>query len=340
MASILVLGGTRDIGHVTVLRMLQDGHRVTVLNRGHTPDELPAEVVRIRADRSRLGALTAAVNGNEFDLVLDTTTYDATNATRAVEAFSGRARRYVFVSTGQVYLVRAAIERPFHEADFDGPLIAEPEPGSSDHDNWRYGVEKRDAEGVFGSAWNDSGFPVTTLRLPIVASQRDPAGRVQAYVARLLDRSALIVPSDEGLRLRHVYVEDVALLISSLVSNDIGIGAAVNLSSGESLTLRQFIALLAQIVASESRIAEADRRLLEARALLPGCSPFSTRWMSELDNRRSLEVFGPAGLRYTAPDTYLEEIAADYASRWRAQGLVPHGYEQRAREIELLPGLT
>ena len=340
MASILVLGGTRDIGHVTVLRLLHEGHQVTVLNRGHTADELPPEVVRIRADRSRPGALIAAVSAQEFDLVFDTTTYDATNAMRAVEAFSGRTRRYVFISTGQVYLVRVAVERPFREMDYDGPLIAEPEPGSSDHDNWRYGVEKRDAEEVFGTAWGESSFPVTTLRLPVVASERDPAGRVQAYVARLLDGSPLIVPSDEGLRLRHVYVEDVAALVSSLIGNDVGVGAAVNVSSGESLTLRQFISSLARIVGSEARIMEVDRGLLAARALLPECSPFSTRWMSELDNSRSLEVFGAVGLRYTSPDTYLKRIAADYVSRWRAQGLVPHGYEQRTRELELLPGFT
>ena len=41
MAEILILGGTRNLGHVTALALLEAGHNVTVMNRGITPDELP-----------------------------------------------------------------------------------------------------------------------------------------------------------------------------------------------------------------------------------------------------------------------------------------------------------
>jgi nucleoside-diphosphate-sugar epimerase len=333
MASTLILGGTRDIGHAAALELLAAGHQVTVLNRGHTADELPPEVERLRADRTHRGSMRSVIGDRKFDLVLDTTTYDGPDADEAVETFAGAVGRYVFISTGQVYLVRAGVERPFREEDYDGPLAHEPEQGTADHDSWLYGVHKRDAEEAFGTAWSDSRFPVTTLRIPIVASERDPAGRVQAYAARILDGGPLVIPSDPGLPLRHVYVRDVARLVAALAGREEGIGEAVNISSGESLSLREFLAVLADAFDAELHVAPVDRSVLAARALLPDCSPFSSPWMSMLDNRRGLRMFAPAGIRYTPPAEYLRLIAADYLARWRPGGLVPGGYEQRPREL-------
>ena len=49
---ILIIGGTRNIGHLLALELLRQGHQITVFNRGKTTDELPAAVRRLRGDRS------------------------------------------------------------------------------------------------------------------------------------------------------------------------------------------------------------------------------------------------------------------------------------------------
>ena len=206
MADVLILGGTRNLGHVTALAMLEAGHNVAAMNRGVTPDELPPEVERLRGDRSDSGGMRRAIQDRDFDLVLDTTTYTGADARSAIEIFGGRVGRYVFISTGQVYLVREGISRPFREDSYDGSVIAEPARDSEDYDAWAYGAWKRDAEDEFSAAFSREGFPVTTLRLPMVASERDHYGRMQAYVARLLDGNAILVPDEPGLPLRHVYV--------------------------------------------------------------------------------------------------------------------------------------
>ena len=52
---MLVLGGSRFIG-LHLVRLLHDqGHEVSVLNRGQTEVELPAGVKRLRADRTNAG---------------------------------------------------------------------------------------------------------------------------------------------------------------------------------------------------------------------------------------------------------------------------------------------
>ena len=66
---ILVIGGTRNIGHYLTLALLEQGHRVTILNRGVTPDSLPESVERLRADRSDAVQLQLALGGRDFDVV-------------------------------------------------------------------------------------------------------------------------------------------------------------------------------------------------------------------------------------------------------------------------------
>jgi len=49
--NILVLGGTQFVGRQVVEALLAAGHRVSTLNRGIRPDELPSDVERLRGDR-------------------------------------------------------------------------------------------------------------------------------------------------------------------------------------------------------------------------------------------------------------------------------------------------
>lgn len=329
--SVLILGGTGDIGHFSALALLEAAHQVTVLNRGVTADALPPDVERLRADRSDATSLQAALAGRDFDLVLDTTTYNGDDARQAVELFAGRTGRYVFISSGQVYLVRDGATRPFREEDYSGPVIAAPPHDSPDYESWLYGVEKREAEDVFAAAWTARRFPVTTLRLPMVASERDRRGRVQAYIARILDGGPLLIPDQPGLPVRHVYVRDVADIVAALVSSPNGIGRAYNVSWGESMQLEEFITLLASLMDRLARVARVSQAELERHGLLPGCSPFSGKWMSELDSAgRGHEL---PRISYTAPDEYLSRLSGDYMQRWQANGLVPAGYARRAAEI-------
>jgi len=337
MADILILGGTRNLGHVTALSLIEAGHDVSVLNRGQTHDELPPEVTRLRANRGDDAQMKSALGSRTFDLVLDNTTYTEADAIQAVKLFSGRTGRYVFVSSGQVYLVRENVPRPFRESDYTGPVMPEPSPGSADHASWLYGIDKRVAEAVFDFAHAETSFPVTVFRLPMVASERDHYGRIQGYIARLTDGGPLLFPDEEGLPLRHVYATDVARLVTSLVGSSAGVGEAFNISYGESLSLEAFIELLASATGSSARMLRVDRRSLEESGLLPACSPFSGRWMSELDNSRSLDVFG--GLSYTAPPEYLPGIVEDYVERWAPRSRIPDGYAQRERELAFAAAL-
>lgn len=330
----LVIGGTRNIGPALVDALLAAGDTVTVLNRGVTPDDLPAAVERLRADRSDAEALGRALGrapgGRDFDLVVDTTLYTGPDARLVAELLDGRAGHYVWLSTGQVYLVREGIARPFREADYAGPVMPEPPRDGPDHADWTYGVEKRAAEDALAEAWAARRFPATSLRLPMINSERDHYQRLFNYLARLDDGGPILVPDRPAYALRHVYGGDVVRAVLRVAATGWGRGDAVNVSQDETLSLDDFLALLGRIAGREVRTVRVPREALEARGLLPACSPFSGRWMSELDNRRSREELG---LAYTPLAVYLERLVAHHRARDPRER--PAGYARRAEELAL-----
>jgi len=300
-----VVGGTRNLGHDLVLALRAAGHRVVVVNRGHTPDELPRDVERRVADRTEPAALSAAFSGLAPDAVVDTTLYTGAEAAAVVRLLAGRVGRYVWLSSGQVYLVRPGLPRPFREDDYDGPVMPEPARDGPDWRDWRYGVEKRAAEDVFRAAWTAERFPVTTLRLPMVNSRRDHFRRLARYVRRLRDGGPILVPDEPGHRLRHVDGDDVVAAVLDLLASGRGAGRDYNLSQDETVTLDEFLATVAAFVGVPLRTHAVPRRRLVESGLLLACSPFSDPWMSELDNRRSRTELD---LRYTPLATTLERL--------------------------------
>ncbi|HWS18071.1 MAG TPA: SDR family oxidoreductase [Candidatus Elarobacter sp.] len=326
----LIIGGTRNLGPSIVHALLQRGYEVAVFNRGQTRDDLPEEVERLRGDRTDPEQMKRALGGREFDLVIDTTLYTGAEAQAAVELFAESVGRYIFLSTGQVYLVRIGVERPYKEEDYSGPVMAEPPKSDvSEYENWRYGFHKRAAEDVFARAWTERKFPFTSLRLPMVNSERDHYDRIYGYFLRIQDGGPVLIPEEDGAPVRHVYGEDVVQAIVRLAENDFGKGCAYNIGQDETLSLKQFLESLAEIMHCPVKIVRVPREELDREGLLPHCSPFSGKWMSSLDNARSKKELG---MRYTPVSTYVKKLVS-YFQAVRLHTV--EGYAQRAREVEL-----
>ena len=329
--NILVIGGTRNLGHYLVHSLVQAGHTVSVLNRGKTRDELPEAVERLRADRTVPAQLEAALGARTWDVVVDNALYNGREAETIAHLLEGRVGHYIFASTGQVYLVREGAQRPFTEDDYDGRLMPPPKPSTYSYEEWSYGVEKRQAEDALTAAWEASGFPLTILRLPMVNGERDHFNRLNNYILRLKDGGPILLPSTPNFPLRHVYSGDVVEAILTLIDTGLGKGRAYNVSKDETLSLDEFLSLLGAIVGAQPNIVRIKRDLLEANGFLPDCSPFSDRWMSELDNRRGKAELG---LDYTPVRAYLERIVAHFNAHQP-----PHPVSYRRRHAERLLAL-
>lgn len=326
---VLVIGGTRNLGHLLVLELLARGHQVTILNRGKTRDELPESVERLRADRTDAAKMASVLASRNFDAVVDTALFKGEEAESIARILKGKVGHYIFVSSGQVYLVRegSGVSRPFTEAQYEGRVMPAPKPDTFVYEEWLYGMNKRDAEDKFQAAYDNEKFPVTTMRLPMINSERDHFGRLYSYVLRIRDTAPILVPSTPNHPLRHVYGYDVVKGMLHLIESGTGIGKAYNYSQDETVSLDEFLGIIGEVMNIEPKIARVQRDLLDANGFVPDSSPFSERWMSELDNTISKQELG---MTYTPLREYLKNIVKHYLEYPLP---VPVGYKRRRAEI-------
>lgn len=320
---VLVIGGNRFMGVSLVWRLLFAGHRVTVLNRGNLPDPFGDRVERVQVDRTT-DAFDAALAGRAFDRVVDLAGFTGDDVTRTLRVLGPRLGHYLFVSTGQVYLVREGCPRPAREDDYDGAVMAAP-PSPADHDDWAYGVGKRAAEDALAA----SAVPSTRVRIPMVNGERDPKRRLESYLWRMLDGGPLLVPGADAIA-RHVYRGAVVEALAQMVATPPPAGA-YNLAQREQPTVRELLERLGATVGARPRIVPVPAAALTAAGLTAReVSPLSTAWMSHLDPGRAVDELGFA---HPPLDAYLAAITAELLTGWR--GAPPPGYERRSVELRL-----
>ncbi len=324
---VLIIGGTRNMGFYLSQRLAQAGSDLTLLNRGITKDELPLSIHRLHADRSDHKQMRRALLAKSFDVVIDFVMYRGDEARTVLELFRDNVEHYIFLSTGQVYLVREGLQRPFREEDYNGRTMPAPKKNSYAYEEWRYGIDKRDVEDQLIAAWEQHRFPATILRLPMVNSARDPYNRLFNYYLRLRDGGVILVPETPNYALNHVYALDVVDIIEQLIETGQGRGRAYNIAQDERVSHAEFLAILAEIMGTKAHSHLAKRSELVAGGFMPDCSPFSERWMSDLDNSRSKAELG---VRYTPLRDYLREIVAYFDTHAIAPPLT---YRRRQAEL-------
>jgi nucleoside-diphosphate-sugar epimerase len=325
---VLLVGGGGFIGSRVAAALVAAGHTVSVLSRGHAP--LPPGCESVVADRGDAGSIAHALEGRRFDLTVDFHAMDAADVERLLTVPYAALGRYVMISSGQVYLVAQGTEPPFREDDAERPVIAEPEPGSPDHDQWQYGVGKRRAEHTLAALHATHGVRAVALRLPIVHGEADPSLRLWAWLERLLDGGPILLP-DGGVRaIRHVDVLDVGRAIAWLAAHEPPRMMAYNLSPSESMTLRELLERMAKLAGVTPRFVEVPWSELHAAGLDERELPYAGRWASVLDPAR---MAGEWGFVATRIDDWLPRIARWYLEH-RPTASHP-GYAKRALEREL-----
>lgn len=327
---VLIIGGTRNMGYKLATLLHDAEYDLTVLNRGISKDTLPEGVHRLRADRTDPQQMKRALLAKKFDTVIDFVLHTRREAETTVQLLRDSVGQYVFLSSGQVYLVRENITRPYREADYHGRLLPPPKANTHAANEYDYGMNKRGAEDTLFDAHEAHGFPATVLRLPMVNSEYDPLKRLYSYYLRLMDGGPLLIPETPNYPLRHVYSGDVVRLLKQLIDTGQGIGSAYNVSQDETVSIDEFLALLGEIVGVEPKLVRFKRSQLEANGFLPDASPFSERWMSELDNTLSKQELDAT---YTPLADYLRTIVEYFDAKKPAP---PLGYKRRHVEIQMV----
>jgi len=323
--NILILGGTRFFGYHIARRLVEDGHAVTLFNRGQTGDDLGDRVQRIRGDRYDYNRFYGQLRGKTFDAVVDMLAFKAEDSQAAVRTFEGHVGHFIHISTGSVYVVTKDFPCPLREEDFNRELCP---PPKRDAEMWLYGYHKRKCEEVLREAFQGMTFPVMILRLPIVIGERDHTLRAYSYFLRLGDGSPVILP-DGGMNVfTHIYQGDIVKTVAANLMNRASFGQAYNLAMDEVMSLRRFVLKSAEILGKKPVLVDVPWQVLEESGLGTSFSPFSTRRPFVLSTEKAKRNLNYSS---TPVETWLEKTIFWFAEVY--QGGTPENYREREKEV-------
>jgi nucleoside-diphosphate-sugar epimerase len=169
---LVVLGGTKFLGRAAVEEALARGHEVTLFNRGHTNPELFPEAEKLRGDRD--GDL-AALEGREWDAVIDPSGYVPRVVRDSASLLAGSAGHYLFVSSGSVYA------EPYVPGYDESAPTVELEDPASEEVLRDYGALKAACEDVVREVFPQSH---TNVRAGLLVGPHDGSGRFTYWPLR------------------------------------------------------------------------------------------------------------------------------------------------------------
>lgn len=291
--NVLILGGTQFVGRHIVEAMLSAGHSVTILNRGKSPDELPASVERLVGDRDTGAAGLAALTGRTWDACIDVSGYTPRQVRPTAEVLHANVSRYVFMSAVSVYGDPHAT--PVTESC---PRVQPADESVTEVNGETYGPLKVTCENIVREVY---GNRCTLLRPQVVAGPFDPLDRFSYWVRRAMQSGEMLAPGDGSDHVQCIDARDLARFTVAVVENDLG--GSFNLA-GPRLTWAEFMHVL-----GARNVVWVPADIIRAAGVtehqLPLYRPEGGRRSSlmHVSNDRAVQ----AGLRLTAPEVTVRD---------------------------------
>jgi 2'-hydroxyisoflavone reductase len=190
--NILILGGTGFTGPEQVEYAIARGHRVTLFNRNKTrPNFFHGKVAEeLIGD---LNSDTAALEGKNFDVVIDNPTTFPAWVRNAGKYLAGHTKHYIFISTTSVY--RDQSEIGINENSPTTPMPADLDPYTLDpqHASRYYGALKTRSEQEVAKLY--PGIH-TIIRPCLIVGPLDRTDRFTYWPARI-DRGGEVLAPDK-----------------------------------------------------------------------------------------------------------------------------------------------
>lgn len=240
----LFIGGTGTISASCVRLAVESGMDVAVLNRGYNSARrsLPGPVAQLVADVNDAGSVKAALDGMEFDSVVNFLSYDAEDAYRWVTSLNGRTRQYVHISSASVY------GKPVQRT----PIME----STAVHNRFlEYARAKIRAERTLQQAFSEEGFPVTIIRPSHTYDDAQPPLPGGWTVVDRIARGAEIPVHGDGTSLWTVtHAEDFAQGLVGLLGNTAAIGEVFHITGDDVLTWDQIYTVVAEALGVRAKL--------------------------------------------------------------------------------------
>jgi nucleoside-diphosphate-sugar epimerase len=195
---ILVLGGTKLLGHAVATEAVARGHDVVCAARGES-GPVPDGTTLLKIDRD---VSHEALEGERFDDVVDMATISYPWVEGALAALASNAGHWTFVSTINVYSDVAT----FNQAP-GAPLLEPRQQPSTGEDPDEYGAIKVASENAVRDAMGDKAFVV---RPGLITGGRDSSDRFGYWPGRFAQGGRVLVPHRPEQPAQYIDVEDLA----------------------------------------------------------------------------------------------------------------------------------
>lgn len=255
---ILVIGGTVFLGRHIVEYALQEGHEVTLFNRGqHNPDLFPG-VEKIHGDRNTDYEKLA---GRSWDGVIDTCGYTPGAVEKTAEILKDSVKRYVFISSINAYrdVEAAGIDETYPETEL-------PEGASLEEMTMEtYGPLKVLCEKVVERIF-PTGY--VNIRSGLIVGPNDPSDRFTYWVNRISKGGQVLCPGDGSTPIQFIDVRDLAKWSVKMAIN--GEPGLYNGTGPDyTLTMRKFLETCQRICNPDAQLVWVDEIFIEDNEITP-----------------------------------------------------------------------
>lgn len=274
---VLILGGNRYVGKRVARLFLENGHKVTLFNRGNIDDGLGPNVERIHGDKSHLSALLGV---RQFDVAIDQICMDAHDANNAITSLASHTLHYILTSTMAVYQQQFELK----EADFDPALYIPKEACTL---LGKYSEAKRSAEQTL---LNLAPFSWSVARFPIILGEDDPTRRLYEEIQNIKHNQGVFYENTEAL-FSLIHADDAAKALYRLALHQHS--GAYNFASETPIKVSDFLETIAKTLGKEVKLEPTKEP-----------SPFSIKgsWSMNVDKSISM------GYRYQKISDWLPKL--------------------------------
>ena len=319
---LLVLGGTKFLGRAAVEVALARGHEVTLFNRGETNPELFPEAEKLRGDRT---ADLSALEGREWDAVLDPSGYIPSVVRASAEALADSTAHYLFVSSVSVY---ASLTAPVDEESPVAELGDLPDDKLTD-DYSNYGALKALCEQAVADVFDEQQ---ASVRPGLIAGANDPTGRFTYWPHRVARGGRVVAPAPAEGQVQFIDAKDHGAWLVDLSERQVG---GVYNATHPGRSWRETLETCRELSGSDASLEWVSAELLDEHEVgewmeLPlWISDPDAAAMHETDVSRAVA----AGLTFRRLEETVRD-ALEHAATVEGVGLTPE------REAELLAAAT
>ena len=308
---VLFIGGTGIISTACSVLAVERGINLTLLNRGKSMRPAPVEARVLEVDFHDGQALEQALQGRNFDVVVNWIAYTPQDVERDINLFRGRTGQYVFISSASAYQTPPA-NLPIREST---PL---------ENHVWEYSRNKIACEELLLNEYRRTQFPFTIVRPSHTYDQAYvPVEGGYTVIDRMIQGKPVVVHGDGTSIWTLTHSSDFAKGLVGLLGNYRARGEVFHITSDEWLTRNRIYQLLADAAGVSAELVHIPSDLIAAYNPRIGDSLLGDKTHSAIFDNSKIKQVVPDFVATKPFSTGAREIIAWHKSHTESRKVDP-----------------